>query len=124
MLNNTLILLVKYIPIIHMVGMVLINTLCYLELSPKLWRILGLVAGGDTVFFTILLYVCSYVFNFGVWHRLIVLSNFFNITIAVTDVLFRLPVSNLGLLSLYYITDIVFLIIILIIRFREKMVMR
>lgn len=118
-MKKSLLLLIKYIPIIQMVGVLLNNTLFYYDILVEFVRLNNYMIG-NSVITTILLYVCSYVFKFCNWYRLIVISNFINITIAAVDLIFHIPISNLELLVLYYTIYIIFLIIILVLRFKNK----
>lgn len=83
MLRKLLILLIKFIPVIQMAGM-LINNLLYFNDIYCLSYILDYLIG-NSIITTFLLIVCSYIFNFCTWHRLIIIANFINITIASVD---------------------------------------
>lgn len=115
-LKDTFVLIIKYMPIIQMVGMIFNNILFYLEFCRPICYIIDFTIGNSltTIF---LLYVCSYVFGFCNWHRLIITSNFINIMIAFVDVLFTIPISDLQLLSLYFSIYLIFLFIIIYKRF-------
>ena len=63
-----------------MAGM-LINNLLYFNDIYCLSYILDYLIG-NSIITTFLLIVCSYIFNFCTWHRLIIIANFINITIA------------------------------------------
>ena len=114
-LKDIFVLLIKYIPIIQMVGM-LVNLLYYFGLFRPICYIMDF-ALGNSIITTFLLFVCSYLFGFCNWHRLIITSNFINILIANIDVLFTIPISNLHLLSLYFAVYLIFLFIIVYKRF-------
>ena len=100
-----------------MVGILLNDTLCYFNKCYSICRLLDYLIG-NSIILTILLYICSYLFKFCNWHRLIVTSNLIAITIVIIDNLFYIPISNLKLLLLYYIVYLIFLIIILIYKFK------
>lgn len=100
----------KYIPIIQMVGMLFNNTMYYYENVYSISYILDYLIGNSLIT-TALLFVCSYIFGFCKWYRLIILANIVNITIANIDALWQLPISDVQLLASYYVTCSIFIII-------------
>lgn len=110
MLRKLLILLIKYIPVIQMMGMLFNNLLYYFDINNNIVYNLDFILG-NSIITTILLYVCSYIFKFCKWHRIIITANFINILIAQIDILFVIPISDLMLLIIYYIISIIFIII-------------
>lgn len=119
MLNKTLILLIKYIPIIQMICVIVFNAMIYHNVLLKYCRLNDIITG-NSVIATILLLFCSVIFKYGVWHRLIVVSNFIIILIILIDRIFRIPISNLELLVLYYVVYSIFLLLILIVNLKQK----
>ena len=119
MLNKTLILLIKYIPIIQMICVIVFNAMIYHNVLLKYCRLNDIITGNSVVA-TILLLFCSVIFKYGVWHRLIVVSNFIIILIILIDRIFRIPISNLELLVLYYVVYSIFLLLILIVNLKQK----
>lgn len=119
MLNKTLILLIKYIPIIQMICVIVFNTMTYHNMLLEYCRLSNIITG-NSVIATILLLFCSVIFKYGVWHRLIVVSNFIIILIILIDRIFRIPISNLELLVLYYVVYSIFLLLILIVNLKQK----
>ena len=115
-LKDVFVLLIKYIPIIQMVGMLFNNLLYYLNICRPLSYMIDFVIG-NSIITTFLLFVCNYLFGFCNWHRLIITSNIINILIANIDILYRIPISNLELLVLYFIIYLIFLFIIIYKRF-------
>ena len=75
---------------------------------------------GNSVVTAILLWVCSNVFKFCSWHRLIIISNFIVIIISSIEILYEIPISNLEHMILCYVIYLISLLVILIIRFRNK----
>ena len=69
---------------------------------------------GNSIVVTFLLIVCSYIFNFCTWYRLIIIANFINITIASIDAVYKLPITDLQLLILYHFIAVIFIIIAII----------
>ena len=115
-LKDIFILLIKYMPIIQMVGMLFNNLLYYFQICNQLCYIIDFIIGNSLIT-TFLLFVCSYIFGFCNWHRLLITSNFINIAIASIDSVYRIPISNLELLILYFIIYLIFLFIIVYKRF-------
>lgn len=115
-LKDIFVLLIKYMPIIQMVGMLFNNLLYYFQICNQFCYIIDFVIGNSLIT-TFLLFVCSYIFGFCNWHRLLITSNFVNITIASIDSVYRIPISNLELLILYFIIYLIFLFIIVYKRF-------
>ena len=95
------------------------NTFYYFDMFLEYCRILDVLLGNSFIT-TFVLYVCSNLFGFCKWHRLLITANFINICITGVDILFHIPISDLELLSLYMIIDIIFLFIILIHKFKCK----
>ena len=101
-----------------MVGM-LINNLLYFNDIYCLSYILDYLIG-NSIITTFLLIVCSYIFNFCTWHRLIIIANFINITIASVDAIHKIPITDLQLLTLYHFVAVVFIIIATINHINKK----
>lgn len=73
-MKRLFIVLIKYIPIIQMVGMLFNNILyCFSDIY-IISYILDFIIG-NSITTTFLLYVCSYVFGFCKWHRFIITAN-------------------------------------------------
>ena len=87
------------------------NLLFYFNVFNEFCYIIDFVIGNSLIT-TFLLFVCSYMFGFCNWHRLIIISNFVNLTIANVDAIIGIPVSDLGLILLYIIVYMIFLFII------------
>lgn len=80
-MKRLFIVLIKYIPIIQMVGMLFNNILyCFSDIY-IISYILDFIIG-NSITTTFLLYVCSYVFGFCKWHRFIITANIINLLIA------------------------------------------
>ena len=117
MLKKVFLILVKYMPIIQMVAMLLNNTMYCFDVYTKMYYLLGYLAG-NSIMTTILLYVCSYVFKFCSWYRLIVTANLINLTLGIVDIYIKTPMSDFELLVSYYTICVLFLFIIVINKFR------
>lgn len=115
-LKDIFVLVIKYMPIVQMVGMLFNNLMYYFDIGNNICYIIDFVIG-NSIITTILLFICSNLFGFCNWHRLIITSNFINIVIANIDVLFVIPISDLQLISLYFAVYLIFLFIIIYKRF-------
>lgn len=109
-MKKLFILLLKYIPIMQMVGMLISNTMCYFRIKSIYFHLIDFNIG-NSLLTIILLYVCSYVFKFCNWHRYIITANLTNICIVEYDILFTIPISNYQLLLSYYIVATIFSIL-------------
>lgn len=118
-LKNIFVLIVKFMPIIQMVGMIINNVLFYFDIETFTYQISAFLIGNSFIT-TILLIVCSYLFGFCKWHRLMILSNFINICIANIDIIFYIPVTDFQLLFLYFTVYLIFIFIIIFNRFYTK----
>lgn len=101
-----------------MAGM-LINNLLYFNDIYCLSYILDYLIG-NSIITTFLLIVCSYIFNFCTWYRLIIIANFINITIASVDAIHKIPITDLQLLALYHFVAVIFIIIATINHINKK----
>lgn len=117
LLKKLFLFMIKYIPIMQMVGMLINNTLYYFDINTNTYYITNFITGNSIVT-TILLYICSYLFHYCNWYRLIITSNMINMFIGIIDVLFTIPISNFQLLVLYYTISVLFIFIIIIKKFK------
>ena len=117
LLKKLFLFMIKYIPIMQMVGMLINNTLYYFDINTNIYYITNFITGNSIVT-TILLYICSYLFHYCNWYRLIITANMINMFIGIIDVLFTIPISNFQLLVLYYTISVLFIFIIIIKKFK------
>lgn len=103
-------LLIKYMPATQMVGMLVNNTLYCIGSDFVVSKVLDFIIG-NSLALTVLLFVCSEIFNFCNWHRTIIVANFINLIIANIDTQYGLNITDKQLLSIYYIISSVFIII-------------
>lgn len=109
-MKRLFIVLIKYIPIIQMVGMLFNNILyCFSDIY-IISYILDFIIG-NSITTTFLLYVCSYVFGFCKWHRFIITANIINLLIANLDAYYRIPISDIQLLIVYHFVAALFICI-------------
>lgn len=118
-MRKLLILLIKYIPVIQMAGMLLNNTLYYFNVSNIFSYCCDFIIGNSIVT-TFLIILCSYIFRFCVWHRLIIVANFINLFIANIDAIFTIPIKDISLLIIYYTISVIFIILATIAHIQKK----
>lgn len=119
MLRKFLILTIKAMPIIQMVGMLFNNILYYVSDVVEISNFIDYFIGNSVVT-TILLLFCSYTFMFCKWHRLLIYGNITNITVAVIDAVYHIPIKDVELLNLYLIIDIIFILSAIYYKFKCK----
>ena len=118
-MKRSFIFLIKFMPVIQMAGMLFANTLYYFNNTNLVVYSLNYLLGNSFIV-SVVLFICSYLFGFCKWHRLIITANFINITITTIDGIFTIPISFLELIILYYSISILFIIIALIYKFKCK----
>ena len=118
MLKKLFIFLIKYIPVIQMAG-ILVNNLLYSLESSKINLIIDFIFGNSFTA-TLLFYICSYIFRFCNWHRLVITCNFINITLATIDGVIGFSTTNTQQLLLFFTIDLIFIILIIIHKFKCK----
>ena len=109
-MKKIFLILIKFIPVIQLAGMLLNNTLYCFDIIKVASYATDFIIG-NSVITTFLLFVCSYLFNFCKWHRLIITANFINIMIANYDAIFGIPITSIQLLCIYYIIAVIFIFI-------------
>lgn len=117
LLKKVFLFIIKYMPITQMVGMLINNTLFYFDIVTKAYYLFNYLTGNSLIT-TSLLYVCSYLFKFCNWYRLIVTANFINITITILYIYINPPITDFQLLVLYYTISVLFIFIIIIKKFK------
>ena len=117
LLKKVFLFIIKYMPITQMVGMLINNTLFYFDIVTKAYYLFNYLTGNSLIT-TSLLYVCSYLFKFCNWYRLIITANFINITITILYIYINSPITDFQLLVLYYTISVLFIFIIIIKKFK------
>lgn len=118
MLKKLFIFLIKYIPVIQMAG-ILVNNLLYSLESSKINLIIDFIFG-NSITATLLFYICSYIFRFCNWHRLVITCNLVNISLVSIDGIIGFPTTNTQQLLMFLTIDIIFILIIIIYKFKCK----
>lgn len=108
-MKKLLILLIKFIPVIQMAGMLINNTLYYFDINRNIGYTTDFILG-NSIITTFLIYLCSYIFNFCIWHRLFITANLINLIIANVDAIIGIPITDIQLLIIYYVISAIFII--------------
>lgn len=116
-MKKSFIFIIKYMPIIQLVGIFVVNIIYYFKLNNKISYINNYLFG-NSIIVLVFLYIASKIFGFCEWHRIAIVGNFINITISTYDQIFTIPISNLEILVLYSTISIVFLFIALYYKFK------
>lgn len=109
-MKRLFVLSVKYIPTIQLVGMLINNTLYTFDILLPITYLLDFLIGGSLVYI-ILGYICSITFGFCNWHRIIIAANLANSIIANIAIHANLPVTDIELLSSYYVVAGIFILL-------------
>lgn len=120
-MRKLLLLIIKYIPIMQMIGMLLNNILYYFDINRNICYSLDFILG-NSIIATILIIICSYTFKFCLWHRLIILANVINLIIANIDAIIGINVSDITLLIIYHFVAIIFIILSTILHLKKKII--
>ena len=105
MIKKLFIFLIKYIPVIQMAGIIVNNILYSLD-NDVICKIIDFIFG-NSLTTVLLFYICSYVFRFCKWHKLVITCNLINILIATIDVIYPLTKTNEHLILLYITPSII-----------------
>lgn len=117
-MKKLFVFIVKYIPVIQMAG-ILLNNLIFGLGAYNFAKVLDFIIG-NSIATSILLYICGYIFKFCAWHKLVITANLVNVFLAALDYFVILCPTNFKQLMLYFTTDVIFLSIILIRKFKCK----
>ena len=117
-LKKIFVFMIKYLPVMQMAGILLNNIIWYI-VDETISMCIDIFIG-NSIGTTIALLVASYTFGFCKWHRLVILANFINIMLILFDVIFNFNITNIQRILSYLTIDIIFLIIIIIIKFKCK----
>ena len=117
MFKKLFVLLIKYIPVIQMIGILFSNILYISSNCDNFIYQLDIIIGNSYTHILIY-YICSYLFGFCKWHRLVITANLLSLILINVD--FYIQISNLSLILLIFIIDIIFLLTILINKFKCK----
>lgn len=100
--HKLFLLCAKWIPVVTAIGILVINTIAYYGCNDIVVDIFNFNIG-TSVAGVILMYVCSYAFNFCIWHKLVITYNALIIAIVFIIRYCITECSYSYLLSSYYI---------------------
>lgn len=110
--HKMFLLFIKWIPVVVAAGILLNNTLATFEIAPIIQDILDYLFG-NSLAFIILLFACSYIFEFCTWHKILIL---YNLTAIIINIITSyITFENIGdefLLLIHYCIAGLFLLII------------
>lgn len=110
--HKMFLLFVKWIPVVVAAGILLNNTLATFEIAPIIQDVLDYLFG-NSLAFIILLFACSYIFQFCAWHKILILYNLTAIFInIITSYVTFENISDEFLLLIHYCVAGLFIIII------------
>lgn len=98
---------------------ILVNNLMYSLESSKINLFIDFVFG-NSITTTLLFYICSYVFRFCAWHRLVITCNLINLLIIILDNVIHFSTTNEQQLLIFFTIDLIFIFIIIIHKFKCK----
>lgn len=118
-IKKLFILVIKYMPTIHLVGMLFNNTIYHLDYCYTLSYIIDFIIGFPII--NLLIYIlASYIFEFCIYHRIIIVAVTTNVVIAFIDSIYKLPCRDIALLAIYYIVAAIAILIITIIHIKNN----
>lgn len=117
MFKKLFIFLIKYIPIIQMINVIISNILYIISDYDRFITQLEIIIGNSYTHIFIY-YICSYLFGFCKWHRLIITANLLSLILVNIDFYLHLP--NLLLILSIFTIDMIFILLIVINKFSCK----
>lgn len=103
MLKRAVSISVLVIPIMQLGSIMVNNLLCYNGIESGYWQTYLL---GNSVIFTVLLYIFSLVLKLKLWHKIIILTNFLVLLIGGVITINEINISDTSLILLYSIVQI------------------
>ena len=117
--HKLFLLCAKWIPVVTAIGILVTNTIAYYGCNDIVVDIFNFNIG-TSVAGVILMYVCSYAFNFCIWHKLVITYNALIIAIVFIIRYCITECSYSYLLLSYYILAGIILLLILYIHSKKK----
>lgn len=74
--HKVFLLIAKWIPVAVAAGILINNTLAMLDVKDVILDLFGITVGSSLAF-VIMMYACSYVFNFCYWHKIVITYDLF-----------------------------------------------
>lgn len=121
--HKLFLLCAKWIPVVTAIGILVTNTIAYYGCNDIVVDIFNFNIG-TSVAGVILMYVCSYAFNFCIWHKLVITYNALIIAIVFIIRYCITECSYSYLLLSYYILAGIILLLILYIHSKKNSIMK
>lgn len=118
--HKVFLLIAKWIPVAVAAGILINNTLAMLDVKDVILDLFDITVGSSLVF-VIMMYACSYVFNFCYWHKIVITCDLF-----VLLYILLIRYTNIGeygdglLLTIHYILAGIFIALIWYVKKRCK----
>lgn len=98
--HKVFLLIAKWIPVAVAAGILINNTLAMLDVKDVILDLFDITVGSSLAF-VIMMYACSYVFNFCYWHKIVITYDLF--------VLLYILLNNLKLVKIYLHSNLIML---------------
>ena len=111
--HKVFLLIAKWIPVAVAAGILINNTLAMLDVKDVILDLFDITVGSSLAF-VIMMYACSYVFNFYYWHKIVITYDLF-----VLSYILLIRYTNIGecsdglLLTIHYILAGIFIALIM-----------
>lgn len=118
--HKVFLLIAKWIPVAVAAGILINNTLAMLDVKDVILDLFDITVGSSLAF-VIMMYVCSYVFSFCYWHKIVITYDLF-----VLSYILLIRYTNIGecsdglLLTIHYILAGIFIALIWYVKKRCK----
>lgn len=118
--HKVFLLIAKWIPVAVAAGILINNTLAMLDVKDVILDLFDITVGSSLAF-VIMMYACSYVFNFCYWHKIVITYDLF-----VLSYVLLIRYTNIGkcsdglLLTIHYILAGIFIALIWYVKKRCK----
>lgn len=122
--HKVFLLIAKWIPVAVAAGILINNTLAILDVKDVILDLFDITVGSSLAF-VIMMYACSYVFNFCYWHKIVITYDLF-----VLSYILLIRYTNIGecsdglLLTIHYILAGIFIALIWYVKKRCKLLIK
>lgn len=122
--HKVFLLIAKWIPVAVAAGILINNTLAMLDVKDVILDLFDITVGSSLAF-VIMMYACSYVFNFCYWHKIVITYDLF-----VLSYILLICYTNIGecsdglLLTIHYILAGIFIALIWYVKKRCKLLIK
>lgn len=122
--HKVFLLIAKWIPVAVAAGILINNTLAMLDVKDVILDLFDITVGSSLAF-VIMMYACSYVFNFCYWHKIVITYDLF-----VLSYILLIRYTNIGecsdglLLTIHYILAGIFIALIWYVKKSVKLLIK